>query len=301
MPPSLEGVSVPLVDEQERRSLVKRATLVAVVVAGILVCLKFFAWWMTDSISLLSSLLDSLLDTGASFLNLLAVRHAMRPPTDNYRFGHGKAEALAALAQSGFIVTSAVLVMKEAISRFTHPEIIESTGIGVGVMVISIIMTLGLVRFQRQVIAKTESLAVSADSLHYYSDVLMNSGVIVSLVGSWYFGWLWLDPLFGLFISVYIFITAIRIVLQPLQVLMDRELPESYHDKIVDIVMTHPGVKGYHELKTRTSGLRVFIQLHLDLDKNLSLQEAHDIADGLEKKLEHLFPSAEVLIHQDPV
>ncbi len=286
---------------RQNKQLVKNATYASIGMACILIGLKYFAWSMTGSISLLSTLLDSFLDLSASVLNFFAVRHAMRPPTENYTFGHGKAEALSALAQAAFIMGSALFFILEVYERFFYPEDIQETGIGIAVMALSIALTIFLVGYQRRIIRKTKSLAIYADSLHYFSDVLINGCVIISLTGTWYFGWEWLDPISGLCIAFYVVYMAVKITIRPLQVLMDRELCEEDRKKIVSIIMKHKEIKGFHELRTRSAGQSVFIQMHLELDKKLSLQRAHEIADEVMKAIEKVFPGAEVLIHQDPV
>lgn len=286
---------------EDQKKLVKKATYASVAVAFLLMGMKYFAWLITDSVSLLATLVDSFLDAGASILNLFAVRHAMQPPSEEYKFGHGKAEALAALGQALFIIGSSIFLMFEAYEKFYAPEPVTETTIGIIIMVASIAITLILVRYQQNVVRQTKSLAISADSLHYFSDVLINSGVILSLLGTWYFGWAWLDPVFGFILAIYILFTAVQIVKEPLQVLMDKELNEESRLLIAKIVTSVKNVKGFHELKTRSSGPRVFIQLHIDMDKNLSFQQAHDTAEEVIRKIEASFPGAEVLVHEDPV
>jgi len=184
--------------------LMKRATYAAVAVAALLIALKLFGWLLTGSVSVLSSLLDSLLDIAASLVNLVAVHHAVTPADREHRFGHGKAEPLAGLGQSAFIAGSAVFLFIEVLHRVLNPVTVENSRIGIGVMVFSIVVTLGLVRYQRYVVAKTGSLAIGADELHYRGDIILNGSVILSLILSGVLGWSFIDPLFGVAIAVWI-------------------------------------------------------------------------------------------------
>jgi ferrous-iron efflux pump FieF len=280
--------------------LMKMATYLAVSVALILVVFKFGAWISTESLSLLSTLIDSLLDAGASLINLLAVRHALQPADKEHRFGHGKAEPLAGLVQAAFISGSALFILLEAGDRFLHPREVVNTNVGYGVMGLSIILTVALVGFQRYVVRKTGSVAIQADSIHYKMDVLVNIAVVVSLVLVSQFGWSIADPLFAVAIALYIFHGAWEVGSSSLNLLMDQELPMEDRKRIEDIAISQPGVLGLHDMRTRSSGLNVFIQFHLDMDGEITLNEAHDITEGVMYKIEEAFPNAEVLIHEDP-
>lgn len=279
----------------------KRATYLSVGVAVTLIVIKSFAYLETNSVSLLSTLVDSVLDASASLINLFAVRHALIPADEDHRFGHGKAEALAGLFQSAFIAGSALFLLFQAVERLFNPEAVDQGELGITVMIISIIMTLGLVLYQRHVIRKTNSVAISADSLHYVGDVLVNASVIAALIVSTYFDWIYADGLFAIGIAIFIVYNAWLILRTALADLMDEELGSDERKTIEDIVLSCGGVYNLHELRTRRSGITVFIQLHLDLDKSISLMQAHDISDIVEAKLYTQFPDAEILIHQDPI
>ncbi len=287
-------------EQPDMHRLMRWATYASVAVAGVLIIAKFYAWVVTDSVSLLSTLVDSMLDAAVSLINLFAVRHALQPADREHRFGHGKAEPLAGLAQSAFITGSAVFLLIEAFERLAKPRPIEATEAGYIVMVLSIILTIGLVAFQRYVVKKTGSLAIGADSLHYQTDVLVNASVILSLYLVSQFDLPFVDPLFAIAIAVYIIRTAWQIGSDAVQVLMDRELPDEDRKKIRDIVMAQQGVLGMHDLRTRTSGIQEFIQLHLELDGELKLKDAHVIADRVELAVGNAFPNAEVIVHEDP-
>jgi len=281
-------------------NLIKIATFASLLVALVLIGLKLFAYMLSDSLSILSTLIDSMLDGIASLINFYAVRHALKPASPLYRFGHGKAEAIAALGQSMFIAGSSFFLLFSATHRFYDVAPLEDTRIAIGIMVFSVFLTLILVSFQRFVIQKTRSLAISADSLHYVSDILINCSVIVALLlGSW-FEMSLIDPIFAIFIAFYIIYCSFRMVKEALVVLMDRELSEENRNKIIKTVLNHPHVLGFHDLRTRSSGSHAFIQLHLELDDSLPLIESHRIADEVENDLLKEFPTADVLIHQDP-
>lgn len=281
-------------------SLLRLATYASVATALALILAKAVAYFMTDSVSLLSTLLDSLLDAAASILNLFAVRHALTPADREHRFGHGKAEPLAGLGQAAFITGSAIFLLFEAGQRLISPRPLENTEIGIAVMLFSIAATVALVTFQRHVIRRTGSVAIKADSLHYVGDLLVNGSVVVALLLEAQLGWPGADALFGIGIALYIVYTAWQIARISLDMLMDRELPDEDRKRIREIALEQPLVLSLHDLRTRSAGPNVFIQLHLEMDGALSLFEAHAAADAVEVELMRAFPGAEVIIHQDP-
>ena len=285
---------------QQVGRLLRLATYASVSVAMTLIVAKLFAWLATDSVAMLGSLMDSVLDAGASLINLFAVRHALMPADREHRFGHGKAEALAGLAQAAFIAGSAAFLILQALDRLYRPREIEASEIGIAVLVGSIVLTLALVLFQRYVVRQTGSVAIKGDSLHYRGDLLMNLAVILALILSSQFGLIYLDPIFAVVIAGYILFGAWRIFQQANDHLMDRELPEDERQKIRDIAMAHSQVLSLHDLRTRSSGVHTFIQLHLELEPEISLIEAHEISDEVEALIRNEFQEAEVIIHQDP-
>jgi ferrous-iron efflux pump FieF len=281
--------------------LMRAAGLASVGVALVLIAIKLYAYIATNSVSMLSSLFDSALDLGASSVNLLAIRTAVTPADAEHRFGHGKAEPLAGLVQVAFILGSSLLLLFEVGQHFLQQEVVQQEGVGIVVMLISIGLTFGLILFQRQVIRHTDSMAVQADSAHYFSDFLANIAVIASLILSSLLGWWWIDPLFGLLVALFIAFTALSIGRAALDMLMDREMDDRERDRIKLIVRAQPEVLGLHDLRTRVAGQDRFIQFHLDLQPEISLQDAHRISDAVEAKLMEAFPGAEVIIHQDPL
>ena len=294
---STQPVALPA-DGAER--LMRVATYASVSVAVTLIVVKLAAWLATDSVSLLSTLVDSFLDALASLINLLAVRHALTPADRQHRWGHGKAEALAALAQAAFISGSAVFLLIEATDRFIHPHVIRNSTAGIAVMAFSIVLTVGLVAFQKHVVRRTGSPAIGADSLHYQVDILVNAGVVVSLLLVSRLGWQMADPLFALAIAGYILWGVAGIARVALRQVMDEELPEDERRRIRELALSHPDVRDVHDMRTRMSGTHLFIELHLEMDGSITLRKAHDIAEAVMFIVEEAFPNAQVLIHQDP-
>ncbi|HUI17859.1 MAG TPA: cation diffusion facilitator family transporter [Alphaproteobacteria bacterium] len=285
---------------RESAKLMTGATYASVTVAATLIVVKIGAYLVTDSVALLSTLIDSLLDVAASVINLVAVRHALVPADREHRFGHGKAEALAGLGQSAFIAGSAVFLIFIAGHRLFDVQPVHNGTVGIAVMALSVALTLGLLRYQRYVVRATRSLAIKADALHYLGDLMVNGSVMLALFLGVEFGWYVLDPVFAIVIAVYIVVSAWYIARQSLDQLMDRELPDEARQRIREIVLAHPGVVTLHDLRTRASGPMQFIQLHLEMDPAITLLRAHEIADAVEARLQQAFPEAEVMIHEDP-
>lgn len=268
--------------------------------AGFLIVAKLAAYAVTGSVSMLASLVDSVMDSFASLINLFAIRYALQPPDEQHRFGHGKAEPLAGLAQAAFIAGSAIFLVFHATDRLRYKHDLEQIGVGLGVMVLAIVMTLLLLAIQRYVIRKTGSTAIRADSLHYLTDLLTNITVLLALYLSGR-GWTWADPVFAIAVAIYIFYSAFHIGHEAFQQLMDRQLPDEILQQIRATATRHPEVTGTHELLTRQAGHTRFVQMHLELDEAMSLKRAHAIADEVEKEILDFLPGAEVIIHQDPI
>ncbi|HEK1768154.1 TPA: cation diffusion facilitator family transporter [Pseudomonas putida] len=284
----------------EHQRLLRLATRASLTVASILVLAKAIAWWLSGSVSLLAGLTDSALDAVASFLNLLAVHYALRPADDDHRFGHGKAEALAGMAQALFIAVSAVLIGFQAVERLQTPQPLGDTGAGIAVMLLSLVLTVALLAFQRKVIRITGSTAVRADSLHYRSDLLLNGSILLALLLAG-FGWPQLDALFGLGIALYILWSAVQIARESTSILMDQELPADIGERMQELALAIPGVKGVHDLRTRVSGSHWFVQLHLELPGALPLHDAHALCVKASEAIRQRYPRADVMVHADPV
>jgi ferrous-iron efflux pump FieF len=279
----------------------RRATLFSLGVGLTLVVLKTAAWLFTNSLSMLTSLADSLLDVIASTINFLAVRYALQPPDEGHRFGHGKAEDLATLAQSTFICGSGVFLVIEGIRRLLNPEALHNSAIGLAVMTVSLLMTLCLVIYQRKVVRKTSSSAIAADAMHYFADFITNISVIVALLLATFTDFSQADPIIAMLIAVFIVYGAVKIGYTACQNLMDHEFSDEERASIECMVLEHPEVAGLHDLRTRRSGIYRFIQFHLDLDEEITLKRAHIISDTVEESLLRAFPNTEILIHQDPL
>jgi ferrous-iron efflux pump FieF len=280
--------------------LMRRAARAAVAVAGLLILLKAAAYVITGSIAMMASLADSGLDLIGSTINLLAVSQSLTPADREHRFGHGKAEPLAGLAQGAFIAGSATFLVVESVNRFVSPRPITHSAVGLGVMAVSIAAVLALVVVQRITVARTGSLAIGADSLHYVGDLLTNIGVIAGIVLSSQFGLLLADPIVGVVVAGILSVSALHVFRQSYDQLMDRELPETERTRIKNIVMAHDDVLNLHDLRTRAAGISTFIQFHIELDPALSLTRAHEVSDAVEADIHHAYPHAEVIIHQDP-
>lgn len=276
------------------------ATKVAVVIAAVLVLGKAVAWGLTHSLSIQASMIDSMLDIGASLINFFAVKHAARPADEEHRFGHGKLEALAALLQSIFIALSAGWLVMEGVHRFYNPSPVHAHPFGTIVMISALLLTGGLVFFQRKVYKKTKSVAIKADSLHYQTDFLTNAGVLISLHLTVALNFPLIDSIIGAGIAVYIGVTSWGIFKHAFDELMDRALSPSTVQDIERRVRAHPEVLDLHNLRTRSSGYVQFIQMDLDLDPKLSLMAAHRIAHEVMNHLKKDYPHAEIIIHQDP-
>jgi ferrous-iron efflux pump FieF len=287
-------------DRAQAGAMMRRAATASVVVAAVLIAAKVGAWLATDSVAVLSSLLDSLLDAAASIVNLVAVRHALTPADEEHRFGHGKAEPLAGLAQSAFVCGSAVILLMEAIHRLGSPQPVQRPEIGIAVSVLAIALSAGLVWYQRRVVARTGSVAIAADSLHYGADALLNGAVVAAILIGAFLDAPLVDPLFGALISLWILRGAARIARQSFDLLMDRELPPGDRERILRIARARPEVLDVHDLRTRSAGTHIFVQMHIELDADMRLARAHEIADAVEHEIRAAYPNAEIIIHQDP-
>ncbi len=288
------------VSPERRARLMRQASRASVAVALMLIVIKATAWVASGSVALLGSLLDSCLDAIASGLTLLAINHALLPADEEHRFGHGKAEAIAGLGQAAVITGSALFLFIEAINHFIRPVTVTASEWGIAVIIISIALTVALVRYQKWVAKQTGSLAVSADSLHYTSDLIMNLGVIAALAASGIFGLTIVDPIIGVVIAGFIVKSAWSIARQSYDTLMDREMSPEERARIEAVVLSHPEVRGLHDLRTRTSGINSFIQFHLELDPAIRLDKAHIISDRVEAAIARAFPDADIIIHADP-
>jgi len=283
-----------------RASLTTRAALAAVAAALLLLGLKSYAAWRTGSVAMLGSLADTGLDLLASLVTLFAVRVAAIPADHDHRFGHGKAEALAALAQVVIISVSAIAIGWRAGARLLEGQRTAEAEYGIAVSLIAIVVTLGLLTYQRSVVRRTGSVAIRTDAVHYQSDLLLNLAVIGALALDQYAGLPGADPLFGIGIALWLLWGAWRASSHALDQLMDKEWPEAKRRRLVEIAARHPAGRGIHDLRTRSSGTHDFAQFHLWLDPQMSVAAAHEVVEEIEQALAVEFPGCDVLIHLDP-
>jgi ferrous-iron efflux pump FieF len=288
-------------NKNQNGSLQRAASYASLSVALTLVAAKMWAWLSTSSVSVLSSLADSFLDVLASGITVVAIRMALRPADSEHRFGHGKSEGLAALMQSIIITISALYVLLQAVKRLSEPQPLNNPEAGIAVMLLSIVMTIGLLAFQRSVVKKTGSLAIAADAMHYRSDLLVNLSVIIALLLSIWTEWTIVDPLIGIGIAAYILWSTYDIATGAMDVLLDRELPLEERQRIQEIAIQNPDVKGFHDLRTRSGGTHYIIQFHLELDPSNTLIDSHRIMDAVEEQIRETYPNCEIIVHADPL
>jgi len=284
----------------ERATLTSRAALASISMALFLVALKTYAAWDTGSVAMLGSLADTTLDLIASLVTFFGVRWAAMPADEDHRYGHGKAEALAALIQVILITISALGIAWRAFDRLRSGQPTEGLELGVGVSVIAMAATFALLAYQRYVIKKTGSVAIQTDHVHYQSDLLLNLSVIAALVLDQLMGWHLADPLFGFAIAAWLMYGAWSAASHSVDQLMDREWPEAEREAFIAAAQEYPELSGLHDLRTRTSGAHRFVQFHVWVPGNWTVTQAHERMDAIEEQLQHRFPGTEIIIHLDP-
>ena len=287
-------------ESNDKDRLRRMATYASISVAVILIATKLGTYFLTESVAMLSSLLDSTIDLLASLVTAFGVASALRPPDHDHRYGHGKAEPLAALTQAAFIIGSSVLLTYEALNRFYRPHEIKNETLAYAVTALAIVLTIFLIEFQRYAVRKTGSMAIGADRLHYTGDLVINLAVAASFALHQWTGSNLFDPAFAILIASGLTFTAFRIAMRALNVLMDRELPDEDRAKIIKIVESHPAIRGVHDLRTRTDSERIFIEFHLEMDGETTLRAAHRVDGAIIKSLKASYPNADILIHTDP-
>ncbi len=284
----------------EKARLTVNAALASVAAALLLLMLKGAAAYETGSVAMLGSLADTALDLLASLVTLYGVRVAALPADHDHRFGHGKAEALAALFQVALITASAAAIGWRAVARLTSDQPTTDVELGVGVSLIAIAVTFALLAYQRRVIAQTGSVAIRADNIHYQSDLLLNLAVAAALLLDQVAGLTGADPVFGIAIALWLAWGAFKASSQAIDQLMDKEWPEEKRQRFLDAAARHPQLRGIHDFRTRRSGSRDFAQFHMYVARNMTVEEAHHVMDGVEARIAEEFPDVEVLIHLDP-
>jgi cation diffusion facilitator family transporter len=285
---------------QETAALTRRVTLLSVGTAAVLVAMKAVVWVMSGSVALLASTADSALDLVASLATFFAVRYAVVPPDAEHRFGHGKAEAFASLFQAGLVFASAALIGREAIASLIRPQPLAQEGWAAAVMIASMVLTAGLLVAQTQVLRRTGSVAVSGDRAHYASDLASNLAALIGIAGAAWLGLAGLDAIAALVVAALLLWGAIGIFREASGQLLDRELGPEARRQIIELISDDASVIGVHQLRTRASGPFVHMQMHVDLDPQLSLEAAHEVLVAAEKRVLEAFPSADIIMHADP-
>lgn len=281
--------------------LMKLASYASVAMASVLLLAKLVAWWRTDSLAMLSSFTDSVFDVLMSLVNMIAVRYALKPADDDHRFGHTSIEDIAGLAQCAFIFAAMAMIILQSIERLANPHLVLSEPeLGIAVSMLGMVLTTALVLFQGYVTRRTKSLVIAADRMHYVGDILFNLGVLAAFVLSSRFGLVWADATIAIGIAVIVMYSTWPLGTRAFNNLMDREMPDAEKTQLLAIVAAEKEIRGYHNLKTRYSGTKAFVQLHVEIDATLNFRDAHAIIDRLENAILTAFPGADVIVHPDP-
>jgi cation diffusion facilitator family transporter len=288
--------------DARRASAIKNVTTqTTLTVAALLVVVKLTGWLLTGSIALFASAIDALVDTGASIVTFLGVRYAQRPPDPDHRFGHGKSEAVAAFTQATFLAGAACVLAFQSVERLAFPVRLDALEIGVWLIGASLVAACGLAAMQTWAVQKTGSTAIAADRAHYLADIALNAAVLLALALTRWTGWTRADPAFALAISAYMLWNAYAIAEGALEQLLDRELPSEERNRIKDAVRSCAGVRDIHDLRTRFSGDRTFVEYHLEVDPGLTVDISHAIGDATETAVQKLLPGTiEVTAHVEP-
>ena len=287
-------------DVDRAAALTSKVTTLSVACAAVLILLKAVAWRASGSVAMLASLADSGLDLIAALITYFAVRYAAAPPDSDHRYGHGKAEAVAGLAQSGLVLASAVLIGWDSVGHMLHPEPLTHQGEAVGVMAISLILTGALVWAQTRMLARAASVAVSSDRAHYLADIASNIAALAGIAGAALLHAPWIDALAGFTVAAWLFLGALSVLHSASNQLLDRELPPEARERIRALIAQDPAILHVHELRTRASGPYVHVQMHVEMQPSLTLDQAHKIIVAAEHRLLEAFPAADILIHADP-
>ena len=287
---------------KEQISTQRKATIVSTSAAALLTLLKLIVGIMSNSVAVLASAIDSILDMGVSLFNFFAIKKAEEYPNEMFPYGKGKVQAIAGVIEGTIITLSGLFIIYEGVNKIASGKSTQYLGSSLGVMLLSIAITYWLVHYLKSVAKDTDNIVIKADALHYQTDLLSNSAVVGALLIVWLSGWDWVDGLFGLAIGIYIIYSAYEIIKEGVMILLDRSLPSDMVAKIGEILSNHPRVNGYHWLKTRTDGSHNFVEFHLVLTPQMSLEEAHKIAEDIECKIASLAPEKGWVIapHFDP-
>jgi ferrous-iron efflux pump FieF len=282
-------------------TLIKITSITSIFMMSLLIVVKFVAYSKTDSLAILSSLIDSALDGTMSLINYFAIMVALRPKDDQYRFGYNAIEDIVGLVQASFIFGSATFMIIHSITRLIDPKPLMNNSFGISITLISIFATSMVYFLQLYTIKRTKSIIISVDAMHYQMDIMINVGLLLSLILIAKTDILYIDPIVSILISIYMLCSSFGFGKVAFGNLMSKELTDDIKNKIIDIISRYNEIKGYHNLKTRQSGNMKFIQIHIELDKNMSFMEAHDISHKLEEDIEKDIQDCEIVIHKDPI
>ncbi|MBI4031172.1 MAG: cation diffusion facilitator family transporter [Proteobacteria bacterium] len=272
----------------------------SLVTVAVLIIAKSIVYWHGGSVAVLASLTDSIIDAAMSGMNFMAIRYSLKPADEEHRHGHGKAEGLAAMFQGAFIFGAGVFLVFESLARFAgHAPAQEHWG-GISVMVFAIVLSAALVAIQNYSLRRAPSLAVEAEKAHYSGDIIINGGVIAVLLALSFGAPNWIDPAFALVVAGWLAYTAWGIVKKGVDMLLDRELPDAMRARIFEIASAHKEVRAVHDLRTRKSGMQLYISFDIETDPEMSLRKAHAVSLAVEHAVHREFPNAEIMIHVDP-
>ncbi len=267
---------------------------------AILIVIKGIAYWESGSAAILATLTDSFTDAAMSLAMLMALRYSLRPADNSHRHGHGKMEGIGALFQSSCLVAAALFLIFQGLQRFAQPQEVSHHILGIWVTGIAIVLSIILVAVQNYCLARAPSLATESDQAHYTTDIALNGSVMAVLLVDYCGGPFWVDPLCAIAVALYYAYAARKIALKAVDMLLDRELPEAVRARIKNIISKHPDVMGFHDLRTRKSGMVIHISFDVEVDPDLTLKEAHEISRALEHDILADYPYAEIIIHKDP-
>jgi ferrous-iron efflux pump FieF len=276
------------------------AGMASLTVVTILIIAKAAVYWQSGSAAVLASFTDSMTDAAASIINFMAIRYSLRPADEEHRHGHGKAEGLAAMFQGAFIFGAGVFLIMESLSRFAGHAPVTDYAVSIGVMGFAMLLSMALVAVQNHSLRHAPSLAIEADRAHYTGDIIINGGVIIILLALYFGAPGWLDPVFAIGVAGWLAHTAWDIAKKGIDMLLDRELPEEQRTRILEIAQSHKDVKAVHDLRTRKSGMQIYISFDIEADPEFSLRRAHAVSLAVEKAVYREFPNAEIMIHIDP-
>lgn len=267
---------------------------------GVLIALKGYAYWLSGSTAMLATLTDSFTDAAMSLAMLMALRYSLKPADNSHRHGHGKMEGIGALFQSACLVAAALFLIFQGLQRFAQPQEVTHHVLGVWITGIAIVLSALLVTVQNYCLKRAPSLATESDQAHYATDIALNGSVMAVLLVDYYGGPFWIDPLCAIAVALYYAYAARKIGLKAIDMLLDRELPEAVRARIRTIIAKHPDILGFHDLRTRKSGMVIHISFDVEIDPNLPLRDAHELTRALEHDIIADYPYAEIIIHKDP-